>query len=50
MSATTGTGEPSGRVSPRSSSSPTDVVKPSTRKLLGCTLSTHPVSGPIASA
>ena len=49
MSATTGTALPSGRVSPLSSSSATDETNPSTRKLLGCTLSTHPVSGPIAS-
>ncbi len=33
-----------------SSATPTALVKPSTRKLLGCTLRTQPVSGPTASA
>jgi hypothetical protein len=44
VSATTGT------PSVASSATPTALVKPSTRKLLGCTFRTQPVSGPIASA
>ena len=42
MSATTGT------PSPARSATDTDDVKPSTRKLEGCTLSTNAVSGPTA--
>ena len=43
-------GHPLSAASARSSDTVTAEVNPSTRKLLWCTFSTHPVCGPIASA